>query len=95
MGQRCIEETYIFLMTGKPKYGCLKEDSIAFETSEITVPGKSGRFHKDSVIKWNRACSQIDHQGVYFCPEDSKILLFQMSSSQSLEKKYLREIREN
>lgn len=82
-------------MTGKPKYGCLKENSIAFESSEITIPGKSGRFHRDSVIKWNRACSQIDHHGGYFHPGDSKILIFQTSSSQSLEKKYLLEIREN
>lgn len=82
-------------MTGKPKYGCLKENSIAFESCELPSLESLEDFTGIQSSNENRACSQIDHQRDCFHPEDSKILPVQMSCSQSLEKEYLLEIRKN
>lgn len=37
-------EILISSWTGNPKYSCVKEDPIAFESSELAIPGRTGRF---------------------------------------------------
>ena len=67
----------------EPKYSYLKEDSSALESSEIALPETLEDCHG---VQTSNEAELGGHQGGCFQPEDSKILIFQMRSSQRIEK---------